>query len=216
MEMMLEVAPRAETGKKLKALRDAGTLPGVMYGKKEAPVSLSLSRKVFEKLFSTAGESTIITLKGLSGDKDVLVQDVALDPVTGAAIHVDFYAVESDKLLQVHVPIEFEGEAPVLKAGDAILTKVLHEIEVECLPRHLPQHVTVDVSVLAAIGDTIHVSDIKLPANVTAVGNPEDVVVVASAAVEEVEAPVEAVDMAAIEVEKKGKTEEEGEAAAAE
>lgn len=212
MEMILEAQTRAEKGKQLKGLRANGVLPGVVYGPKEAAAPLSLSRAAFEKLFSQAGESTVITLKGLGGDKDVLVHDVAYDPVTGHALHVDFYAIEAGKPIQVNIPIEFEGEAPVLK-GDATLAKVLHEIEVECLPRNLPQHFTVDVSSLAAIGDSIHVRDIKAPAGVTILTGADDVIVVANAVVEETEAPA-ALDMAAIEVEQKGKKEEEGEAAA--
>lgn len=212
MNMVLEAAPRTEKGKQLKSLREKGMIPAVIYGRKETSAALSLSRAVFEKLFSQAGESTVITLKGLGEDKDVLVHDVAYDPVTGHAIHVDFYAIEAGKPIQVNIPIEFEGEAPVLK-GDATLVKVLHEIEVECLPRNLPQHFTVDVSSLAAIGDSIHVRDIKAPAGVTILTGADDVVVVANAVVEETEAPA-ALDMAAIEVEQKGKKEEEGEAAA--
>jgi len=214
MNMVLEASPRKEKGKQLEALRSKGVLPGVVYGPKEPATAFALPRAIFEKLFSEAGESTVITLKGLGDDKDVLVHDVAYDPVSGHVIHVDLYAIEAGKTLQVHVPLEFEGEAPVLK-GDATLTKVLHEIEVECLPRNLPQHLTIDVSSLVNVGDTIHVRDIKLPAGVTLTADPEDVVIVASAVVEEViEAVPEAPDMAAIEVEQKGKKEEEGEAPA--
>ncbi len=208
MEMILEAQARTEKGKQLKNLRAKGVLPAVVYGPKETSSPLSLSRAVFEKLFSKAGESTVITLKGLGEDKDVLVHEVAYDPVSGHAIHVDFYAIEAGKPIQVHIPLEFVGEAPVLK-GDANLAKVLHEIEVECLPRNLPQHLTVDISSLAAIGDSIHVRDIKIPTGVTVLTGADDVVIVANAVVEEVEAPV-AVDMAAIEVEQKGKKEEEG------
>jgi large subunit ribosomal protein L25 len=211
MEMILEASPRAEKGKQLKELRARGVLPGIVYGPKEAATPLALSRAVFEKLFAKAGESTVITLKGLGSDKEVLVYEVEHDPVSGHAIHVDFYAIEAGKTIRVHVPIEFVGEAPVLK-GEATLTKVLHEIEVECMPRNLPQHLTVDVTSLAAIGDAIHVRDLAPIAGVEILAEADDVVVVANAVVEEVEeaAPV---DMAAIEVEQKGKK-EEGEAAA--
>ncbi len=213
MVMTLKASPRTEKGKQLKELRNNGVLPAVVYGPKEEAAALSLSLKEFEKLFSEAGESTVITLSGVGSDKDVLVQEVAFDPVSGHAIHVDFYAIEAGKALRVHVPIEFEGEAPVLK-GDATLTKVLHEVEVECLPKNLPQHLTVNIEALVNIGDSIHVRDIILPAGVEIIAEPDDVVVVANAVVEEVEAPV-AVDMTAIEVEQKGKKEED-EAAAAE
>lgn len=211
MEMILEASLRAEKGKQLKNLRASGVLPGVVYGPKEAATPLALSRAVFEKLFAKAGESTVITLKGLGADKEVLVHDVEHDPVSGHVIHVDFYAIEAGKTIRVHVPIEFTGEAPVLK-GEATLTKVLHEVEVECMPRNLPQHLTVDVSTLAVIGDSIHVRDINVPAGVELMAEADDVVVVANAIVEETE-DVAPLDMAAIEVEQKGKK-DEGEDAA--
>ncbi|MBX9906873.1 50S ribosomal protein L25 [Patescibacteria group bacterium] len=209
MVTILEASPRTETGKKLGALRAAGILPGVVYGPKEGPVSFSISRKVFEKVFEAAGESTILTLKGVGADKDVLVQEVAYDPVLGHALHVDLYAVEQGKSLKVNVEFDFTGEAPALKLPSTVLTKVLYEIEVECMPRDMPSHIDIDLSKLAEIGDSIHVRDIPALPGVEFLADPDDVIVVVSAVEEEVEAPVEAVDMAAIDVEKKGKKEEE-------
>lgn len=209
MEMILQASPREARGKKLAGLRKEGVLPGVMYGAKETALPLSLSLKDFEKLFAQAGESTLIVLKGLGADKEVLVQDVAHDPLSGAPIHVDFYAVEAGKTLTVGVPIEFIGEAPALKIASTTLTKVILEVEVECLPRNIPQHLEVDLSSLKEVGDTIHMKDIKLPAGVTLAVDEEDVVVIVSQVEEEVESPIEAPDMSQIGVEKKGKKEEE-------
>lgn len=209
MNMVLEASVRAEKGKKLEALRARGVLPAVVYGRKEASTPLSLSRAAFEKLFAAAGESTVITIKGLDTEKEVLVHEVEYDPVSGHPIHVDFYAIEAGKPIRVEVPLEFVGEAPVLK-GEATLAKVLHAIEVECLPRNLPQQIEVDITALVNIGDSIHVSDLKIPAHVELIAEPTDVVIVANAVVEEVEEAPQAVDMSAIEVEQKGKKEEEG------
>lgn len=209
MEMILQASPRALQGKKLRTLRKEGVLPAVVYGPKEAALPISLTQKDFEKLFAKTGESTLISLAGLGDAKDVLVHDVSYDPVSGSIIHVDFYAIEKGKTLTLDVPIEFEGEAPALKSGSAMITKVLHEIEVECLPGNLPQHIVVDISTLTEIGSVIHVRDIVVPTGVTFSADPDDVVVVISAAEEEVESALEAPDMAAIDVEKKGKKEEE-------
>ncbi len=209
MEMILQASPREARGKKLVALRKEGVLPGVMYGAKEAALPLSLSLKDFEKLFATAGESTLIVLKGLGADKEVLVHDVSHDPVSGAIIHVDFYAVEQGKTLTVDVPLEFVGEAPALKTPSTTLTKVLYEVEVECMPRSIPQHLEVDLSSLAEVGDAIYLKDIKLPSGVELVADGEDVIVIVSEVEEEVETPAEGPDMSQIDVEKKGKKEEE-------
>lgn len=207
MTFSLTVATRTERGKKLEGLRTAGKLPAVMYGPKEEPVALMLDRVAFEKLFKDAGESSVIVLEGLGTKKEVLVHDVAFDARKGGITHVDFYAVEAGKEIEVDVPLVFVGEAPALKLGGN-LTKVLHEVEVSCTPANLPKEITVDVSVLDAFDKQIHVSDLVVPKGVTIKDNPEDVVVLVQAVEEEKEEAPAAVDMSAIEVEKKGKTEE--------
>lgn len=208
MTFSLAVEARTERGKKLTALRTAGKLPGIMYGPKEEATPISIDRVTFEKLFKEAGESSVITLTGLKAPKEVLVHDVAFDPTRGGIVHVDFYAIEAGKEITVHVPLEFVGEAPATKQGGT-LTKVLHEIEVTCVPANLPQHITVDVSMLDSFEKQIHVRDLTFPKGVSISNDPDDVVALVQAVEEEVEAPAASIDMDAIEVEKKGKTETE-------
>ncbi len=208
----LQVTTRSERGKQLARLRAQGKVPAVMYGPKEEATPLTLSRIEFDKVFREAGESTVITLSGLGEEKDVLVQDIAHDPVTGAPLHVDFYAIEKGKKVTVHVPIEFTGEAPVVKAG-GVLTKVLHELEIEAMPKDLPHEIIVDVSTLVDFDSHITVAQVQAPAGVTILNDAEEMVVVAAEAKEEAEEPVAQIDMDSIEVEAKGKKEEEGEAA---
>lgn len=211
MTFTLTVEKRTEQGKKLAGLRSQGKLPAIMYGPKETPVSLTVDQGTFEKLFKQTGESSVIVLEGLDSPKEVLVHDVAFDAHKGGIIHVDFYAVEAGKEITVDVPLVFTGEAPALKLGGT-LTKVLHEIEVSCTPQNLPKEITVDVSTLDTLDKQIHVSDLVVPKGVTVKNSSEDVVVLVQAVEEETEAPA-TIDMSAIEVEKKGKTEEaEGEA----
>jgi large subunit ribosomal protein L25 len=211
MTFTLTVESRTERGKKVSALRSAGKLPAVMYGPKEEATPLTLDKIEFEKVLKQAGESSVIVLKGLSKDKEVLVQEVSFDPMRGGATHVDFYAVEAGKEITIHIPLEFIGEAPATKRGGT-LTKVLHEIEVTCTPSNLPQHIDVDVSTLDDFEKQIHVKDLVVPKGVKIENDLEDVIALVQAVEEEAEAPVEAVDMSAIEVEKKGKTETEEEA----
>jgi large subunit ribosomal protein L25 len=212
MTFSLTVEARDTKGKKLAALRAEGKLPGVVYGPKEKATPLLVDRAAFEKVLKDAGESSVITLEGLDTPKEVLVHDVAFDPTRGGATHVDFYAIEAGKELTLHVPLEFIGEAPALKQGGT-LTKVLHEIEVTCVPANLPQHIDVDISALDSMEAQIHVKDLKIPAGVTVENDPEDVVVLVQAVVEEAEEAPAEIDMTAIEVEKKGKTEDEEAAA---
>lgn len=210
MTFSLTVEARTERGKQLESLRGAGKLPAVMYGPKEESTPLTLDRIAFEKLFKEAGESSVIVLEGLSAPKEVLVHDVSFDPRRGGVIHVDFYAVEAGKEITVGVPLEFTGEAPAIKLGGT-LTKVLYEVEVTAKPKDLPQHIAVDVSSLDDFEKRILVKDLSVPKGVTIENDPEDVVVLVQAVEEEKEEPVAPVDMAAIEVEEKGKKEEEAE-----
>ncbi len=207
MTFSLPVELRTVHGKKLVSLRAEGKLPAVMYGPKEEPVALTLDRSTFEKLFKQTGESSVIVLEGLSAPKEVLVHDVAFDAHKGGITHVDFYAIEAGKEITVDVPLVFTGEAPALKLGGT-LTKVLHEVEVTCKPSNLPKEIAIDVTSLDTFEKQIHVKDIVVPKGVTIENDPEDVVVLVQAVEEEVEAAPTTIDMSAIEVEKKGKTEE--------
>ena len=209
MTVTLKVEKREERGKQLAKLRKAGKLPAVVYGPKEASTALTLDKGKFEKMFHEAGESTIITLTGVGDDKEVLVHDVAFDPAKGGMTHVDFYAIERGKELTVDVALEYVGEAPAVKLGGS-LTKVLHEVEVTCRPSNLPKQITVDVSSLADFDSQIHIKDLVLPEGVKIENDPEEVVALVQEVKEEVEEAPTAIDMSAIEVEEKGKKEEEG------
>ncbi len=208
MTFSLAVEARTERGKNLDIIRDAGKLPVVLYGPKEGNVALTVDRRAFEKVLKEAGESSIITLTGLDTPKDVLIHEVAFDARRGGVVHADFYAVEAGKEITMNIPLEFVGEAPAVKLGGT-LTKVLHEIEITCKPQDIPQHIAVDVSSLDTFEKQIHVSDLVIPKGVTLETSPEEVVVLVQAVQEEVASEVASVDMSAIEVEKKGKTETE-------
>ncbi len=214
MTFSLTVEARTIRGKKLASLRSAGKLPAVIYGPKEESTPLTLDRVEFEKLFKQTGESSVIVLNGLDTPKEVLVHDVAFDALRGGMTHVDFYAIEAGKEITMNIPLEFIGEAPAIKLGGT-LTKVLHEIEITCMPKDIPQHIDVDVSVLDDFEKQIHVKDLVIPKGVTLETSLEDVVALVQAVQEEVEAAPVAIDMDAIEVEKKGKVEGEEETPAA-
>ena len=203
MTVKLEVTPR--TGKAY-SVRAAGNVPGIVYGPKQAPVLVSVSKAIIEKTVREAGESTVIVLEGVGAPIEVLIHDVAFNPEKGGVEHIDFYAIEAGKEITVNVPFEFIGEAPALKLGVS-LTKVLHEIEVTCRPADLPQHIDVDVSALVDFEAQIHVRDLVLPKGITIENDPDEVVVLVQETEEEVVEEAAAVDMGAIEVEKKGKDE---------
>lgn len=209
MTLQLEVQKKETSAE---AVRSAGRVPGIVYGPKQEPVAVSIEKVLLEKTLEEAGESTIISLKGLDGEVEVLVHDVAFNPARGGVEHVDFYAIERGKELTTHVALEFEGVAPVEKSG-ATVNKALHEIEVTCRPSDLPSHITVDVSSLDTEDAHIKVADLTIPKGVTVETDAELIVANVSAAREEEPEEVAEVDMDAVAVEEKGKQEEESEEA---
>ncbi len=200
-------ATKRSKAEKLATVRNNGMVPAVVYGAHVENTILSVPSVDFIKVFRVAGESSTIQLAIDGINVDVLIHDVQLDPLKGFPLHVDFLAVDMNKPVQVAIPLEFTGVAPAEKAGLGVLVKVLHEVEVSALPKDLPHAISVDLATLATLEDQIHVSNIVLPKGVEMITDTEEVVALVAAAKEEVEsAPV---DLSSIEVEKKGKKEEE-------
>ncbi|NOY35755.1 MAG: 50S ribosomal protein L25 [bacterium] len=209
--MQLTVEQRNIFGKKLKPFREEGKLPAVLYGAKVKSKPLFVVLKDFVKAWKGAGESTIIELK--EGEKGVnaLIQDVAIDPIKNEPIHVDFLAVQMDKLITASVPLVFEGIAPAVKEAGGVLVKVMHELEVEALPKDLPHELKINIEKLSAIEDKITIKDIDLPEGVKVTGNPDEAVILVESPREEEAEEAAPANLEDIEVEKKGKKEVEGE-----
>ena len=182
MTEKLEVARRTLSAK---AVRNMGDIPAVVYGPRQEPISISVNKILFEKTLKSLGESSVLKLVGLGTELEVLIHDVSFDSGRGGVDHADFYALEKGKEITVHVPLEFIGEAPVVKTGGS-LTKVLHEIEVTCNPSALPQHITVDVSALDTFDKKIHVKDLIIPKGVKVRNDAEEVIVVVQEDKEEI------------------------------
>ncbi len=195
-----------------KSLRESGKIPAVFYGFKKDVTSLSVDKKEFAQVLKQAGETSTITLKTQNGDFNAMIHDVQVDPIKGEVIHVDFLSVDMNKSIEVEVPLEFVGESQAVKEG-GVLVKVMHELSVLSLPGNIPQHIEVDLSKLSAIDGIITLGDLNLPTGVKFAEDDLSVVVASvTSQQEEVETPTE-INLDAIEVEKKGKKEEEGEEA---
>jgi large subunit ribosomal protein L25 len=173
--MTLEVKPR-DAKASTDALRKKGSIPAVLYGPKEAPQSIEIDAKEFERVFRKAGETTLIKLTGIGDEKETLVHDIQRHPVTDTVLHADFYVLEKGKKVTLSIPLEFTGTAPAEKAGH-IVVKTLHEIEIEVAPADIPQHLEIDLSKLANVGDHILAKDIKLPASAELITNADEIVV---------------------------------------
>jgi large subunit ribosomal protein L25 len=191
-DVALDVEIRSDTGKGVaRKLRAAGRIPGVCYARGKQPLPVTLDPKRLERLLasSATGINTLIDLHVAGGgDFDgrvVLVKELQRDPLSKRALHADLYAVDLEQTIQVSVPIHVTGTAPGVTNG-GILDHALRELEIECLPRAIPDQVLVDVSSLD-IGMSLHVRDLALPEGVKLVSDPDlsVVSVVVPAALEE-------------------------------
>ena len=199
----------------LEALRKGGELPAVFYGMGKTSTSISIPTVEFKKIWNKAGESSTVKISlpaqtGMpAGAVDTLIHEVQVDPVTDEPIHVDFLVIDMNKKIEVEVQLEFTGVSEAVKGGLGTLVKVLHEVEVEALPADLPHNLVVDISKLETVDSQILVSDIKLPTGVTLITKGNEVVASIALQKEEKEEVATPVDLSAIEVEKKGKKEDE-------
>lgn len=192
------------------ALRNAGKVPAVFYGKKEASTPISISSVDFIKAYKQAGESTVVILKGEGIEVESLIHDMDLHPVTGKPIHADFYVFEKGKKIKVDVPLDFVGTSPAIKDLGGSLIKVLHTIEIEALPKDLPHKIEVNISGLVDFKSVITAKEIVLPAGVGLAVSADDIVASVSEPKEEVEEVAAPIDLSTIEVAKKGKEAKEG------
>lgn len=188
----LNVSERTELRKAAsRRARKEGKIPAVIYGSKNA-ANISVDAHEFNKKFHTISENTIINLKSDGQAWDVLVKAYQEDIISGDILHIDFYEIEQGKMLKTHVPVHTTGTPPGVKEG-GVLEQRLHELEIECVPKDLPETVVVDVSGLT-LGDSIHVSDIPAMEGVNVLNLPEQVVVVISTPKMEIEEEEEAAE----------------------
>jgi large subunit ribosomal protein L25 len=176
--MQLNADKRETTGKASRRLRRQGLLPAVVYGHNASPASIQLDTHEFERVFGRAGRTQLIDLVvGQGRAHKVLVKEVQRSPRKNTLIHVDFHQVSLREKLQVDVPVVVTGQAEPVAAGDADVLLVMHALRVECLPSRIPEAIEVDISGLTEVEAGVRVSDLQLPEGVTAVADPDDLVV---------------------------------------
>ncbi|MCG8594099.1 MAG: 50S ribosomal protein L25/general stress protein Ctc [Kiloniellales bacterium] len=165
----LPAEPRERVGKgAARAVRRAGRVPAVIYGDRKDPLTISLDpRDVDRELHKPGFFATLFDVEVGGRKHRVLPRDVQLDPVSDRTIHVDFLRVAQDTEVTVNVPVQFVNEdgAPGLKRG-GVLNIVRHEIEFTCRADVIPQQIEIDLGGLE-IGDSVHISMVKLPDGVT-------------------------------------------------
>lgn len=188
-------------------LRAEGKVPGVVYGQGKDPVAVSVVwRDLRHALVGEAGLNALIDLQVDGASELVIVKDLQRHPVRRDVLHVDFLRINRDEELTVDVPITLLGEATEVLRADGVVDQSMHALSVTAKPNDIPNELTIDISGLA-LGDTLRVADLQLPAGVTTSVDPEEPVVSTSAAA-----------VMDVEPAEEGEAEEgaEGEAAAAE
>ncbi len=226
MEATLEVIKRDGRGKnEARRLRAQGRIPAVLYGARKGnaiPVGTAVAvdpKALLKILHSDSGANTLITLTFDGTESRVMVREYQRDPVTHSLLHADFYQLAMDRAITVRVPVQLFGEAPGVKLQGGVVDFVTREIDVECLPADIPEHVVVDISALA-LNQAVRVRELPEHLKWKPVSEPETMLVhIVLPKVEEAPAAVDAVVAAGTaaepEVAKKGKTDKDDDAAPA-
>ncbi|HSR21683.1 MAG TPA: 50S ribosomal protein L25 [Anaerolineales bacterium] len=219
-KVVLKATRRAITGKQVSALRRAGQLPAVIYGRHTEPISIALDAHGAGLALGRVGSSSLISVEVDGKEYPALVRERQRDFIRGTLKHVDFLAVSLTESLRAEVRIELTGVSPAAKDLNAVLVTGLHSVSVECLPTDLPDRIVVDISGLREVGDGIHVRDLEVSEKVRILDDPDEMVVVATYAkqevVEAVAQPLEGVVAPEAEAEEpelsveRGKKEDEG------
>jgi len=174
-KVVLAAKSRSETGSAVaRRLRRAGSIPGVLYGRSGTSVPLVLDELEFTRGIKGITESTIVKVEVDGKPHDVFVKDTQRNIMDGKILHVDFYEIEGDAVLRAKVALVIQGNPTGVREG-GILEAPRQALEVECLPKDLPERVFVDISELK-IGQSIHVRDIPLGDGVKLLSSPDKVV----------------------------------------
>lgn len=169
----LNAQKRVIIGNKVKNLRKKNLIPANIFGKKIKSLSISVSEDDFAKVYQIAGETGLVELTIDGEIRPVLIKLVQVHPVTNKPLHIDFYQVDLNEKVSANVPLKIIGISPAIATNLGILLQLTNEVEVEALPADLPENIEVDISVLAAVGDTILVSGLVLPKGVVVITDKE-------------------------------------------
>src|SRR6266542_2838311 len=197
-KVVLNATKRDVVGKQVKALRRAGKLPAVIYGRHTEPISINLEAHAASQALAKLTSSSLVTLNVDGTEYPALVREKQRDFIKNILLHVDFLAVSMTETLRANVRVHFIGMSGAVKDFNAVMVHNLEQLEVECLPTDLPERIDVDISSLAKPGEGIRVRDVKVADNIRILNDPDTMVAVATfAKVEEEVAAVPGAEAAA-------------------
>ncbi len=190
----LAAHPRSVLGKKVSQLRRRGLVPCNVYGRSQQSTPLQAPERELKHVVRSAGHTGLVSIsvEGESAPRTAVVREIQRFAMTGELKHVAFQQVSMTEKMNVRIPVQLVGAAPVVDQ-DGLVVQALDYVDVECLPGDIPQHLDADISRMAAFDAQLHISDIKVPASVTVLSDPALVVayVTRQAVAEEEEAAAE-------------------------
>jgi large subunit ribosomal protein L25 len=216
-EVHLDAVQREVIGKKVKNLRNDGQLPAVIYGAGIEPTSIVLNRLEATRTLRGVSASTLVRINLDDRQHTTIVRERQYDRIKREMIHIDFLAVAMDVLMKANVPLRLVGVAPAVEDYSAMIFAKTESLEVEALPRNMPEEIEVDISVLTTLGDNITIADLDLGADVNILDSLDTVIATAITGIseeeeeEEEDLDVEFEEGAEPEVIEKGKRDEEDE-----
>lgn len=177
MQYQIQLETRAAGTKALAASREAGNIPGVVYGPDREATSVATKAIPFAKVYAQAGGSAFIdaSIDGAAPVK-LLVQDVQVNPIKGEVTHIDFRQINMNETMQVKVPVVFVGESLAVKGLGGTLVTQMDEVEIECLPKDLIANIEVSIDQIATFEDKITVAKLVVPAGVKVLSHADDIV----------------------------------------
>ena len=209
-KVVIHATKRTVIGKQVSALRRDAKLPGVIYGHKVDPIAITMELKESTRVLNNATSSSVITINLDGVEYAALVREKQRDYLKNRFIHVDFQAVSQTEKIRAEVNIEMVGHAPAVKDYNGVVVEGISKVNVEALPKDLPERFIVDLSNLKQIGDSITLRDIVIPAGVDVMDDLDETIIsINNPAAEEIEEVVAVEEGSEPEVIEKGKKEEE-------
>ena len=206
-KVVLHATRRSVTGKQVGQLRRAGQLPAVIYGHNFSATPIVLDLHSTSLLLAGITSTSIVYIELDGKENATLVREKQRDFIRGTFLHLDFQVVSLTEKIRAKVSVVLAGVSPAVKDYNGVVVVGLDEVEVEALPQYLPERISLDISSLAKIGDSMHVRDLRLDQNVEILDDADEMLVIVKGTTEEVE--VTEGSEAEPEVIEKGKKEEE-------
>lgn len=193
MSFKIKAEKRGAFGKNAsRRLRREGMMPAVLYGADRANVPLTLKKKdIFTILMSESRERTIFQISYDSELKNVMIKELQRNPVTDEILHADFIQIAMDRAIRVSIPVITVGEAVGVKTEGGFVELITREVEIECLPKNIPERMEVDISNLH-LRQSLKVGDLTAPEGVKLISHPDTLLVLIEAPSKEEEVAVEA------------------------